>query len=132
MNPLVVQAAVLLLDGGESSTSFIPIWIAILLCIILPLIARRNEAVAARVIKRRKNKKEKNKMTELARNFIEKECMIYLFNGSQYTGTIKRVTEGAILLEKKGEEEIINLDFIARIREFPKNKNGKKKSVVLD
>lgn len=28
--------------------------------------------------------------------------------------------------------ELINLDFVTRIREYPRKKNGKKKSVVLD
>ena len=37
----------------------------------------------------------------------------------------------AILVEKNGTSEAINLDFVIRIREFPKNKKGKK-SVVLD
>jgi len=45
---------------------------------------------------------------------------------------IKEVTDGAILVEKAGKSEVINLDFVIRIREFPKNKKGKKKSVVLD
>jgi len=35
-------------------------------------------------------------------------------------------------VEKNGTVEAINLDFVIRIREFPKNKKGKKKSVVLD
>jgi len=38
----------------------------------------------------------------------------------------------AILVEKNGAVEAINLDFVIRIREYPKNKKGKKKSVVLD
>ena len=33
---------------------------------------------------------------------------------------------------KDGKLEAINLDFVIRIREFPTNKNGKKKSVILD
>ncbi len=70
-------------------------------------------------------------MTELAKQFIGKECIIYTFN-SQIEGTVKDVTGGALLLEKKGALEAVNLDFITRIREYPKNKNGKKKSVVLD
>ena len=36
------------------------------------------------------------------------------------------------IVEKDGKIEAINLDFVIRIREYPKNKNGKKKSVVLD
>ena len=72
-------------------------------------------------------------MKELAERFIDKECLIYAFDSShQYDGVIKEVTDGAILVEKGGKLEAINLDFVIRIREFPRNKNGKKKSVVLD
>lgn len=71
-------------------------------------------------------------MTELAKRFIGKECIIYSFNGNQYTGTVKEVTDGAMLLENEGGTEAINLDFIVRLREHPRNKKGKKKSVVLD
>ena len=35
-------------------------------------------------------------------------------------------------VENKGQIEAINLDFVIRIREYPKNKKGKNKSVVLD
>lgn len=70
-------------------------------------------------------------MFELAQKFLDKECIIYTFN-SQITGTIKEVNEGGILIEKSGAGEAVNFDFIVRIREYPRNKNGKKKSVVLD
>ena len=72
-------------------------------------------------------------MIELAKKFIDKECLIYAFDSShQFTGVIKEVTDGAILIENNGTLEAINLDFVIRIREYPKNKNGKKKSVILD
>lgn len=72
-------------------------------------------------------------MKELAKRFIDKECLIYSFDGEhQYDGIIKEVNDSAILVEKNGTVEAINLDFVIRIREFPKNKNKKKKSVVLD
>ena len=70
-------------------------------------------------------------MFELAQKFLNKECIIYTFN-SQFTGTIKEVNKGGILIEKSGTLEAVNFDFIVRIREYPKNKNGKKKSVILD
>ena len=71
-------------------------------------------------------------MKELAERFIDKECVVYSFDGHQYTGVIKEVTDGAILVEKDGKLEALNLDFIIRIREYPRGKNGKRKSVVLD
>ena len=36
------------------------------------------------------------------------------------------------LVETKTERQILNLDFVIRIREFPKNKKGKNKAIVLD
>lgn len=71
-------------------------------------------------------------MYELAQKFIGKECLIYTFNSSQLTGVIKEVNEGGILLENEDTLEAVNFDFIVRIREYPRKKNGKKKSVVLD
>ena len=55
-------------------------------------------------------------MTELAKRFIDKECIIYTFNGNQINGTIKEVTDGALLVESSGTTEVMNVDFIMRIR----------------
>jgi hypothetical protein len=72
-------------------------------------------------------------MVELAKRFIDKECLIYAFDSShQFSGIIKEVSDGAVLIEKDGKIEAINLDFVIRIREYPTNKNGKKKSVIID
>ena len=72
-------------------------------------------------------------MKELAKKFIDKECVIYSFDGNhQYQGVIKEVTDGAILVETNGKIDALNFDFVIRIREYPRKKNGKKKSVVLD
>lgn len=72
-------------------------------------------------------------MIELAKKFVDKECLIYSFDGNhQLQGVIKEVSNGAILVENAGAIEAINLDFVMRIREYPKNKNGKKKSIILD
>ena len=72
-------------------------------------------------------------MKELVKRFIDKECLITAFDSNhQFEGVIKEVSDSAILVEKKEAVEAINLDFVIRIREYPKNKKGKKKSVVLD
>ena len=36
-----------------------------------------------------------------------------------------------VIERNSGETEIINLDFITRIREYPRKKNGKKKGIIL-
>lgn len=73
-------------------------------------------------------------MRELAMQFIGKECLIYTISGSNTVeGVLREVGESALLVESKnGNREAINLDYVVRLREYPKNKKGKKKSVVLD
>lgn len=62
-------------------------------------------------------------MKELAKRFIGEECIIYTITSN----------DGGMVIEKKtGELEIVNLDFVTRIREYPRKKNGRKKGVVLD
>ena len=107
-------------------SSYIPIF---LLLIIIFITQRNEKAVLKNIINKRKT--EDSEMFELAQKFINKECIIYTFN-SQIIGTINEVNEGGILIEKSGALEAVNFDFIVRIREYPKNKNGKKKSVILD
>ena len=57
-----------------------------------------------------------------AKRFSENECSIYAFDGNQYSGVIKEVTEGAILIEKRGATEAINLSFVVKIKEIVKCK----------
>lgn len=74
-------------------------------------------------------------MKELVKQFIGKECIIYTItsNDSSLSGVIKEIGDGGMLVERKtGEQEIINLEFVTRIREYPRKKNGKKKDIVLN
>lgn len=112
---------------------YIYIPIILLWIIIFTTFRNQRRAVILRKIIERKRKTENTEMKELAERFIGKECLLYTFDGGrQYEGTVKEVTDGALLIEKDGAEEAVNLDFIIRIREYPKNKKGKKKSLVLD
>ena len=105
--------------------------IAIFVLFLVLYIIKRNERVVLKNILKRKNSRERKQMVELAKKFIDKECLIYTYN-SQLTGTVKEVGESGIILDNKGCTEAINLDFVVRIREYPRNKKGKKKSVILD
>ncbi len=78
-----------------------------------------------------KHRKENHIMREAAEKFIDKECMVYLLSG-EVKGVIREVTDHSLLIETPTDRQILNLDFVIRIREFPKNKHGKKKSVVWD
>ena len=50
-------------------------------------------------------------MKELAKRFIDKECVISSFDGNhQYEGVIKEVTDGGILVEKDGKVEAMGFE----------------------
>lgn len=115
--------------------TFLPLLI-ILFLVILPLFARRKRAAAVRqFLNRKKQNKESNEMKELAKRLIGEDCIIYTITSESDSiqGVLKEVEDGGLVIEKTtGETEIVNLDFVTRIREYPRKKNGKKKSIVLD
>ena len=65
---------------------------------------------------KRKNKGGNVKMKELAERFIGKECAIYFFDGSTHKAVIKEVRDNAIFVEKGEKLEVVNLDFVMRIK----------------
>lgn len=117
-------------------------WIFIV-CIMPALIVlsrnqRRVKLVAITRAKRKnelkKLNKEKPDMEELAKKFIGKDCVIYTVIDASATinGVIKEVEGGGMLVENKKGLQIVNLEYVTRIREYPVNKKGKKVSVILD
>lgn len=115
-----------------SSSYFI---IILLLLVIFPAIRRRRITVVRNILSKKMQNKENRVMKELAKRFIGEDCIIYpisSFDGSLH-GVIKEVNDSAMIIENtSGELEVINLDFVTRIRQYPRKKNGKKKSLVLD
>lgn len=109
------------------------IWICVFLLLLVVLLQNKvkKQTAVYRLLSARRTEREKRQMVELAKQFIGKECIIYTLN-NQINGTITEVSDGAIAVESNNTKEIVNLDYILRIREYPRNKNGKKKSVILD
>ena len=101
------------------------ILLALFLLVIIPWIMRQRRLAAVRhILNQKKQNKENSEMKELAKRFIGEECIIYTITSNDGSGMV---------IEKKtGELEIINLDFVTRIRQYPRKKNGKKKDIVLD
>ena len=112
------------------------ILLAVFLFVIIPWITRRRKLAAVRhILNQKKQNKENREMKELAKRFIGEACIIYTItsNDDSVQGVIKEIDDGGMVIEKKtGELEIVNLDFVTRIREYPGKKNGRKKGVVLD
>ena len=109
------------------------IWIAVFLLIILPMLERRKRrnVIIKHVLYNKKRNKENNKMKELAKQFIGKECIVYTVTGSDgiVKGTIKDVADDGIIIERGDGIEAVNLEYVTRIREWPRNANGKKKAI---
>ena len=87
---------------------------------------RRNKHYMASTLA--KVKGENCKMLELAKAFLGKECIISTFNDVNITGVIKEISENAMLIENSKSLEVVNLNFVVRIRQYPQSKSRNKKS----
>lgn len=75
------------------------------------------------------------KIEDAFARFIGKEVLVYTLSNGLATGgliecTLQEVGEGWIRITQQDENEsIVNIDNIIRIRDYPRNKNGKKKVI---
>lgn len=109
-------------------------WIVIfiiLFCIILPQRRRRKNAA---ILKALKMKKGVNKMNELVKEYIGRDVILTTIDGTAADGVLESVSdEWAMVKSFNGEKNIaVNLSFVTRVREYPKNKKGKRASIVAD
>ena len=127
---IIYERKVIKMNGGLYSVYFL-----FIIIIILVMSAKRRRTAAAVHMKLKRKKGGKIQMTELVKKFIGKEVIIYTMNSSaeQISGTIGEISGDWITVENmNGGQEIINLEYVTRIREYPRNKNGKKKSIITD
>ena len=108
----------------------------ILMLIILVIIpaarARQHRQVTVSKRNRLKRRKGENTMNELVKSYIGKEVIVWAGTSSGVTGTATRIEENWLEVEDKdGNKQILNTDYISRIQEYPRNKNGKKKAVIV-
>lgn len=104
------------------------IWIIVIVLLYFPLKKRRRAAANRVIAKKRIGKQEENKIVkEFAQRFIGKDVYIKLLEGTA-DGFIKEVTDGGIILESNGNLQIVNLDYVMKIREYP-YKKGKRATI---
>lgn len=110
------------------------IYYLLLMIIILYLPWKRRKRYAAkRIMKKGKiNNSQRSAgkiMRELAERFIGKDVYINLLDG-RADGVIKEVTGNGIVLENKNGVQVVNLDYVVKLREYPHNKKGKRGTIM--
>ena len=111
-------------------SSYIPI--ICLFVILFILFREENKRNVRRIIKKRK-KKGIHDMSDIFNKYIGKDCIVYVSNSnsSQILCNVTGVNDNWLCIRTRDGEEVINLDYIVRVKEHPVNKNGKKKSVIF-
>ena len=101
----------------------------LILCIFLCAQRKETNKYIESKIRRQKGDTQ---MQKLAERFLGKDVLLNTVASGAYDGVLKEVVDNAVVLEKGGKETVVNLDYVIRLQEYPKNKNGKRKSVIVD
>ncbi len=70
-------------------------------------------------------------MNEMMKRFIDKEVLINVMNSeATVQGFVKEVNESWLVVDTNNNGlDMINIEYITRIREYPRKENGKKKQL---
>lgn len=111
-------------------TAYFPVFF-LWIVIFIVLYKQKNQNIK-RIIKKRK-KRGNIDMSDVFNRYIGKDCLVYFSNGSSNVieCNVLSVSDNWLTVKTKDGEEIINVDYIIRVKEHPTNKNGKKKSVIF-
>ena len=107
------------------------LWLCCFLPLLVLLLFRQGVEKQYTVNAVRKKRKGEKHMAAMVEEYIGKDCLVYTLN-SQVSGVIREVRDGWLRIDNGKDCDVINLDFVIRVREYPKNKKGKRVSVVLD
>ena len=100
------------------------IYYYVIIVLVLILLFRNKKRILT--VLKIKRKRRGIKMTSVIEKFIGKDCYINLGSGGSADGVVKSVADGWLEIENKdGELQAVNVDYISRIREYPRNKKGK-------
>ena len=75
------------------------------------------------------------KIEEALAGFVGKEVIVYTVSNGLATGgaiecTIDEIGDGWLRIKQENDNEsIMNIDNVIRVRDYPRNKNGKKKMI---
>lgn len=112
--------------GGNRGFIFL-----LFLVVFLTLYYERQRVRKLLNVLRIKRKRGEKPMAHIIESFLGKDCILNLASGGTADGIVKSVSEGWVTLEnQEGKLQAVNMDYVSRIREYPKNKNGKRKIVV--
>lgn len=72
-------------------------------------------------------------MSDIFNKYVGKDCVVYTsnINSAAIECTVIGVSDNWLSIKTRDGEEVVNIDYIVRIKEHPINKKGKKKSVIF-
>lgn len=100
------------------------LWFIIMLCCIIIPASNARKIRQIRRAKQNRNKRKLGGMTmnELIKSFIGKNVILYGYS-SGAEGTITKIEDNWIEVEdKKGKKQLVNIDYVSRIQEYPRKK----------
>ncbi len=105
-------------------------WVFIIFIVLFCRRRKHRRVSAAAVIRRRKQ--EAKVMEEMIRSYIGKEVIIYTLSGEGHIdGVLESAQDGWATVTgfDSGERQSVNLEYVVRVREYPHDKNGKRKLI---
>ncbi len=101
--------------------------VLVFLLIVINTKTKRKKQVE--VLKRIRKGRNKIMNGDMLKAYIGKECVVYVLD-KYVSGTVEAVNDNWLNIKTQDGLEMINIEYIVRIKEYPLDKNGKKKWLV--
>lgn len=104
--------------------SYLYITIIFLFVIILYRKKKRNNQIE--ILRKTRNRRNRIMSGDMLKVFIGKDCVVYTID-KYVSGIIEQINDNWLNIKTQDGLEMLNIDYIVRVKEHPVDKNGKKK-----
>lgn len=105
------------------------LWIVLVFLFIIILNNKTKRKKQVEILRKIRNRRDKTVNGDMLKAYIGKECVVYVLD-KYVSGTVEAVNDNWLNIKTGDGLEMVNIEYIVRIKEYPLDKNGKKKWLV--
>lgn len=102
------------------------LWIAVIFVFVIVFREKKKRNKQIEILRKIRNRRNKIMNSDMLKVFVGKDCVVYTVD-KYVSGVIEQINDNWLNIKTQDGLEMLNIEYIVRVKEYPLDKNGKKK-----
>lgn len=102
------------------------LWIVVIFLFVIVFHDKKKRNKQIEILRKIRNRRNRIMNGDMLKIFVGKDCVVYTVD-KYVSGVIEQINDNWLNIKTKDGLEMLNIEYIVRVKEYPLDKNGKKK-----